>query len=292
LSELGRVFDDLGLRTARIGVELGFEQRLGIPVAEYERIRAEFPRARFDDAAPLLWRLRMIKSARDTEAIRAACRITTDAYERAFNGATLGELDRSVADRMTGALVELGGHDPWVLITSGEGNYELATGTPVDRRLVQGDMVWFDSGCSVNRLWSDFSRAGVVGGPSADQEEAQRLIWETTMAGVELVRPGVPVAEIAATCTARLHAIGVPVLAYTSDLAGRIGHGIGYDITEPPHVSESDPTVLEAGMVISVEPGFATPYGLFHVEQNIVVTAEGHEILSTSPGVLRTIRAD
>jgi Xaa-Pro aminopeptidase len=289
LAELRGIFGQLGLETGRIGAELGYEQRLGIPMREFERIRAEFPRASFEDAAALLWRLRMIKTRADVEAIRAACRITSAAYDQTFARSKAGETDRAIAERMEGAMSDAGGEQPWVLITSGEGNYELATGVPVGRQLERGDMVWFDAGCSVRGLWSDFSRAAVVGEPSPDQAEAQRMIWEATSAGVARVRPGVAVAEVAAACNERLHAVGIPVLAFTSDLAGRIGHGIGYDVTEPPHVSEADSTILEPGMVISVEPGFATSFGLFHVEQNLAVTGEGHEILSTAPWELRSI---
>ena len=68
-----------------------------------------------------------------------------------------------------------------------------------------------------------------------------------------------------------------------STLAGRIGHGLGLDVTELPHVAEHDPTVLEPGMVITVEPGVATAYGTFHVEENALVTEAGCEVLSRSP---------
>ena len=288
--ELARIFDDLDLRRGRVGLELGFEQRLGIPVNELERIKGELAPTRFDDAADLLWRLRMVKSAWDVESIRAACRITGEAYERTFAESRNGEIDRAIAQRMRSEMADLGGTDPSVVIASGPGNYEMATGVPLDRRVEAGDMVWMDCQCSVDGFWSDFSRAGVIGGPTAEQEEAQRLIIDATEAGVSLVGPGVPVADVAAASNEQLHALGLPVIAYTSDLAGRIGHGVGYDPTEPPHVSEQDPTILEPGMVISVEPGVATDFGLFHVEQIVLVTADGHEVLSTIPSELRTIR--
>lgn len=83
--------------------------------------------------------------------------------------------------------------------------------------------------------------------------------------------------------------IGIPIDAATSDLAARVGHGVGFDITEPPHVSPVDPTILAPGMVITIEPGVATPFGLFHAEEVVAVTATGHEVLSRSPRHLRTI---
>jgi Xaa-Pro dipeptidase len=61
--------------------------------------------------------------------------------------------------------------------------------------------------------------------------------------------------------------------------------------TELPHVAEEDETVLEPGMILTVEPGVATPYGIFHVEENVVVTEEGHEVLSHAPRGLATIAA-
>lgn len=186
-------------------------------------------------------------------------------------------------------MVKGGGQSPWVLITSGAGNYELATGAPIDRALEVGDMLWFDAGCRVDGFWSDFSRAGVIGGPTPSQLDAQRAIVELTARGVAMVRPGVPVADIALEVDAGVRSLGVPVVARTSDLAGRVGHGIGYDITEPPHISAHDPTVLAAGMIISIEPGVATDDGLFHAEENVLVTTDGHELLSVSPPELRTI---
>jgi Xaa-Pro dipeptidase len=262
---------------------------LGIPVLDFEHLRAELVPARFEDAAALLWRLRMIKSPGDINAIRRACSITGRAYEATFATIRRGDRDTAAARQMETAMVDGGGRDPWVHVTSGPGNYALATGAPADRGLETGDLLWFDAGCSALGFWSDYSRAGVVGHPSREQSDAQRRIVELTHLGIEMVRPGVPVAEIASRVNHATLALGLPVISATSLLAGRIGHGIGYDITEPPHVSESDPTVLEAGMVISIEPGVATEYGLFHAEENVVVTETGYDLLSTYPPALRAI---
>jgi Xaa-Pro aminopeptidase len=110
-----------------------------------------------------------------------------------------------------------------------------------------------------------------------------------TEAAVRLIRPGRPVAEIAAACREGLAGLDLEVTAHLSDLAGRVGHGLGLDVTELPHVAEFDSTVLEAGMVITVEPAIATRYGAFHVEENVLVTEDGFEILSTAPWELATV---
>jgi Xaa-Pro aminopeptidase len=289
IEELRRAFADRDLLGGRIGAELGREQRLGMPVAELERVRSELAPARFEDAAEILWGLRMIKTAEDVSAIRRACRITAAAYEEVFAATRAGDLDRAVVARLAAAMTSRDGRDPWVLVASGHGNYTLATGAPLDRRLRLGDMLWFDAGCSVEGFWSDFSRAGTVGRPSPEQRDAQRRIAGITARGVAMVRSGVPVAEIAAALDAGVRDIGLPVEAATSELAGRVGHGVGYDTTEPPHVSTDDPTVLAPGMVITIEPGVATSFGLFHAEEVVAVTADGREVLSRSRRELREI---
>ena len=291
LAELSRVFADLAIGRGRIGCELGFDQRIGIPFGEFERLRGELAPARFEDAGPLLWRLRMIKSPGDLAALREACRITTDALERTILAARAGTTDRAAAIAVQGHMTAAGATDPWVAIAAGRGNYDLATGVGHGQILEPGDMVWMDAGCTRETFRSDFGRAGVIGGPSGDQEDAQRQIWEITMEGVRMARPGVPVRDIAARLNHRVRSLGLPMTSSISGLAGRVGHGLGLDTTEPPHVSEEDPTLLEAGMVITIEPGVATSFGIFHVEQDVIVTPEGPEVISLSPWPLRHIAA-
>jgi Xaa-Pro aminopeptidase len=289
LDELVALLRDRGLRRGIIGMELGREQRVGLPVLELERIREAVEPLEVRDAASLLWRLRAIKHPEDVRALREACRITTDAYARTLAHSAGGDLDRDVVRRMHRAMADAGGNAPWVLFTSGPGRTALATGVPEGRRLEPGDMVWMDAGCVVEGFWSDFSRAGVVGGPTPEQAEAHARISAITRRGVDLVRPGVPVAQIAAELDESVASCGLPVTSWTSHLAGRVGHGIGYDVTEPPHVSVEDATVLEPGMVISIEPGVATDSGLYHVEQDVLVTSDGAEVLSGAPWELATI---
>ena len=60
-------------------------------------------------------------------------------------------------------------------------------------------------------------------------------------------------------------------------------------LTEPPHIANYDSTVLEPGMIITIEPGFVTDYGVFQAEENILVTPDGFEVLSTASTELHQI---
>ena len=283
------VLREAGLEHGRIGAELGPEQVLDLPVCDFLELRRMLPGARFADAGPAIWPARMRKAPAEIDRVRRACAITAQAYAHTFAAARQGMTETDVARAMAIASLEAGGSAPWVLITSGAGNYDLATKFPSGRRLELGDLVWMDAGCAVDGYWSDFGRAGVVGGASVEQRDAQARIHEITMLGVELIRPGVTTGEIARRCNEALAALDLPVTSCISGLAARIGHGLGLAGTELPHVAEDDDTVLEPGMILTIEPGVATPCGTFHVEENVVVTETGHEVLSTAPRELATI---
>jgi Xaa-Pro dipeptidase len=291
VAELAAILRDHGLEHGRVGAELGFEQRLGIPFREFERIRDELAPAAFEDAADLLWELRIVKRPWDIEAIRRACTITARAYAETFRSVRAGQAEAEVATRMAQELARGGGSDPWVAITSGTGNYDVVLGPGTARTLEPGDMVWMDSGCAVNGFYSDFGRAGVIGGPTPEQREAQQLIHTITTEGVAMAGPGMPLAEIARHCNRRVSELQLPITSNISQIAGRVGHGVGLDVTEPPHVSEDDATVLKPGMVITIEPGVATEYGIFHVEENVLVTEHCNEVLSNAPRELIALGA-
>lgn len=130
--------------------------------------------------------------------------------------------------------------------------------------------------------WSDFCRAAVVGGPTGRQRDQQARILEATAVGVERLRPGVPVRDVALAVTERMQQLGLAAFGF-----GRLGHGIGLTSTELPHVAAYDETILHAGMVVTIEPASVADDGLYCAEQ-VVVVGDPPEVLSLASGELRT----
>ena len=95
--------------------------------------------------------------------------------------------------------------------------------------------------------------------------------------------------DIAIAVNAELSRLDLPIIDHVSGGASRVGHGVGLTQTELPHIAEYDDTILQPGMVIAIEPAVATSYGAFRVEENVVVTEDGHELLSTAPWALWTV---
>jgi Xaa-Pro aminopeptidase len=282
---IARVCRDLGLTRARLGAELGYEQRLNLSYRDVERLQAAMPDATLVDASPAIWQVRMVKSDAEIACLRRACAITDAAFAGIFAEVRPGMTEREIARRV-GELMLRGGADRpgWVMLTSGRGEYHRTLGTPRDRAVQPGDMLWLDLAAIVNGYWSDFCRAGVFGGPSADQEALQAKVIEATRAGVAAIRPGVPASAVAEACNAELARLGL-----SPHRVGRLGHGLGLLSTEPPNVAVEDATILEPGMVLTVEPTIVRDDGIFEAELDVAVRADGYEILSQAPMELRRL---
>lgn len=276
----------LGGDRGRIGAELGHEQRLGVTYNDFQRLTATLPAARFVDAAEVVWRVRMVKSGYELDRLRRACTIVTRAFDRAFAVAGEGVSQLEVARAIKRSMAEDGADRPgFILMTSGPGNYHRLASHPREQVLRRGDLLLIDMGAVYDGYWSDFCRSGVVGGPSARQSRLQEAMYRVTSRGVATVRPGVTVADVARAVDQELERQGLAA----SGSIGRIGHGIGLMSTEPPHVAVYDKTVLEAGMVITIEPAFVDECGVFQMEMDVAVIGGGAEILSTAPWDLRTL---
>jgi Xaa-Pro dipeptidase len=285
ISLLRDAIADIGAATGRIGMELGYEQSLDISSLELQRLHAAVPAAEWMDVAGILWSMRMIKSENEIACLRKSCQIVAGAYRHTFSTARAGMTERQIYDAMF-ARLQSGGSDVFLVITSGGGNYDLISKRADQRVIETGDMVWMDAGCRVAGYWSDYSRAGVAGPPSNLQTQVQAEVANITEDTIAHIRPGVRCSDVARYALARLGELPVAVTSSLAERAGRVGHGIGLTMTEPPHLGVHDDTVFAPGMVVTVEPGIATKFGTFHVEENLVVRDGPCEVLSSSPRTL------
>lgn len=280
-----QIFEELLPAGGRIGAELGYEQRLGIPYNDFLQLQEVIEPGELVDASDLLWKLRMSKSQAEIAAHRRACQVATGAFKACFAQAGEGTTEKQVAQVACQSIIEAGAEPGFTIICSGPGNYERVAGMPTERVLRKGDMIWFDMGVIYNGYWCDFCRAGVVGGATSQQNRLREQVCQVTASGVEAIRPGIRASDVVRACAAEVERLG---LELTFE-AGRAGHGLGLMSTEPPHIALYDDTVLEPGMVITVEPGVVNDFGAFIAEENIAVTPDGHEVLSLASRELRKL---
>ena len=269
---------DLGLDRGRLGMELGDEQRLGMTQLELEALRAGLKHVELVDAAPPLWRLRMIKSPAEQALMRESAAITARAMAAGLECAATGVTEREVARAVGERMMREGADRPgFIMMASGAENHHVLSGKPTERALEPGDMLWMDLGSVYCGYWSDFCRACVVGGPTRAQRDAQAIIVEVNQAYVDAVKPGEPKHRIPAAAEAAFARVGIAVRVG----AGRIGHGMGLMSTESPHVAHYDATIMTPGLVFTIEPRFENEHGIFNCEELVLVTERGGELLTT-----------
>jgi Xaa-Pro aminopeptidase len=268
-----------GLRGESLGAELGGEHRIGVAADEFRAIEAGHGSA-FADAGPSLWAARLVKSDAELERLRAASAVGDRVFARLFAGEIrAGQTEREIARRTRTLMMEEGADEPgWVMITSGAGSYHRLLATPRDRHVAGGEMVWLDIACRIDGYWSDHSRAGILGRPTAEQTAEQDRVAEATRNGVDLIRPGVRMGVIAEAAT----------LAGEAS-PGRVGHGIGLGTTEPPDVIATSDLELVPGMVFTVEPLASREHGIYQAETVVAVTSRGHEVLTHAPTSLTAL---
>lgn len=183
-------FHERGLATARIGAELGLEQRLGMPSADFRALQDALPAVEWVDASDILWQLRLIKSPAEIACMRKACAAAMHAFSTVFPQLTPGLTQEEVVHRLQAAICQAGADFGFCIPTFGRETNEAMACLPSAQRIEEGDLVWADLGAVYHGYWCDFSRAVSLGRPSDETLRMWEAIYRVTMRGVEAVRPG------------------------------------------------------------------------------------------------------
>lgn len=280
------ILKELGMGTGKVGWELGYEQRMDFAVNDWLAVKDKLPDAEFVDASSIIWKCRMIKMPKEIEYMRTANDIAGRSFDRVFEEIREGMTEKEVERKLVAIMAEEGAEKPgFIIVISGPDNYERISARPSSKRLEKGDLVWIDAGVNYYGYWTDYCRAGVVGGATPEQRRLQSIIHEVTMKGVQSVAPGVPVADMYNVCGREMIKHDLP---WSFD-CGRAGHGVGLQLTEPPSIATVDNSLLQPGMIITCEPGYINDLGCFDIEENILVTEDGYEVLSSGRRELHNI---
>lgn len=294
IAAFARACSELGLSAgAAIGLELGYGQRLGMSQEDFGGLRDALSESTLTDATSLLWSLRTIKSPAEVEALRAACEATDRAFARGFEALHAGMTERELAGVVMSEL-SLASHElpGFVMIRSGVEKYAMVNVEPYEKQMVPGDLVVLDVGANHHYYWSDFMRMASIGEPTAEQRRFIDANLAAQQAGIDVIRPGIALGDIFAACHEVL--VDAGLAEHVSSLE-RVGHGVGLDMHEPPSIERGSTVPVEEGMVLTVEPIFWDKpdgrIGNFAIEDMVVVTSDGSELLSSYPRELHVVAA-
>jgi Xaa-Pro aminopeptidase len=252
-------------------------------------LQTALPHARWSaDGGAIITDLRLIKDAEELDLLRAAGRYADYMVEvgaqTVRERGLLSELEinqivnQAVVQRMTAEL------DQIVFISGVAGGLVCAGpraayphGLPSLARPRQGDALILSFGCAVGGYHAESERTFFIGEPSADHLRYYDAMQRAQAAGTAALRAGATCREVNWLCLDVLREAG-----YGEFIKHRMGHGLGLEGHEPPWIEDGDATVLQAGMVVSSEPGLYVPgVGGYRISDTVFVTANGPELLTT-----------
>jgi Xaa-Pro dipeptidase len=261
---------EAGAREVRVGTEQndflfgGF--RMNLPFDEFIRLREMMQDCDFVNGSEILWRLRLIKTPLEIEYLRKACEITGKAYEYVFRSLRVGMTEKESCRLLVEGMVK-GGADIPTPGKSGPCSFIYADASrplgqphiPTDKKIGKGDILHIDTGAIYRGYHADFARLAVMGRPN----DSQKRLWEKSanaiLRSLKKIKPGALLGDI------EVH-----------------WHGIGLEPVEYPFVERDKGKMMEKGMALGVETMIHSETGeSFYLEQNIVITDSGYELLST-----------
>jgi Xaa-Pro aminopeptidase len=277
ISLLTELLAPLAGKAARIGVMMGHETHLRMPLADWERLIAGLPGLRIADATGLVQGLRMVKSPAEIDKIAHICAIGSASFARVpdlvAEGMPLEEVFRAFRRE---ALAQGADDAPYLVGGADRGGYRDVISPPTRKPLQRGDILMLDTGLTWDGYFCDFDRNWAVSHADDTARRAYDVLWRATEAGIAAARPG-------ATCRDLFHAMSAVIAemdASGGDI-GRLGHGLGMQLTEQPSHAAFDTTELRENMVLTLEPSLSYGDGLMMVhEEDIVVTPEGGRLLT------------
>ncbi|UWR87221.1 M24 family metallopeptidase [Phaeobacter inhibens] len=261
-----------------LGVMKGHETHLRMPLGDWERLMAALPDLHIHDATHLVQGLRMVKSAAEIDKLARICAIGSATFAAVPDFAREGvPLDNVFRAFRREALAQGADGAPYVVGASAQGGYADVISPPDPTPLAAGDILMLDSGMVLDGYYCDFDRNWAIGRADDTARRAYDVLWRATEAGLAAARPG-------NSCRDLFQAMST-VIAEMDDSGGdigRLGHGLGLQLTEQPSHAAFDTTELQENMVLTLEPSLSYGDGLMMVhEENIVVTPQGGRQLST-----------
>jgi Xaa-Pro dipeptidase len=312
--EMSRALADLDLSLPS-GAILGVEQDV-LPYRLVEGLKKNLEGVTLENLSPLVLKQRFVKDDEELARIRKAVELWEKGHEAIMETLVAGVAEYEVAAAMENAARRGGGDgmvwprrwdsylpaggivasgpNAWVvsgeaMTVTGVGLSQALPWGPSSRRLEAGDLVVVDFALSYEGYHCDMTRTYCVGDPSQEQRDLWERLLELHLQVVDRVRPGVTGEELYLVARGLAEDTGLidNFMGVGSERGSYIGHSIGLEVDEWPVLGAGYREPLPVGAVITIEPKFMVPgQGAVMVEDDIVVTPSGHEVIGSLEGEL------
>ena len=230
--------------------------------------------------------LRLHKTEDEIRLISAAAELNRAGFEEISSLLRPGVKESEISLALEFAMRRRGAEEKAfdLIVASGERG-AMPHGVATDKSLVEGEMVTIDFGCRCSGYHSDETVTLALGHISDELRKIFDTVLEAHDRALAAVVPGIALSELDRIARDHIGACG-----YSEYFGHGLGHGVGLEIHEAPVVSPRSKTIAEAGMVFTVEPGVYVPgVGGVRIEDMVLVTADGHQVLTKIPKTFRNI---
>ena len=258
----------------RIGLPMGAGSSLRMPLADLQRLQHSLTSAEFVDCNDLIIEQRLVKSEAEIALIASICATASAAFAQAPKLFSAGQTMQDAFRSFRISLLENGAEEvPYLVGGAGAMGYAGVIAPPDESKLQAGDVLMLDTGASLRGYFCDFDRNFAIERASDACARAYAQLWRATEAALQAARPGISAEH--------LYRVMQSSLGVNGNDIGRMGHGLGMQLTEEPSLMPGDQTVLQPGMVITLEPNIETAPGCIMVhEENILITEHQPRLLS------------
>jgi len=277
---------------AEVSAKLGI-QRLGIEagsfsVAEFEELKEKRKTLELVPLNGKVEALRAIKDRDEIAAIREAIRFAERAFGMLRSGLRGEDSEKDTADALEGYLRRCGASAasfPPIVAVGPRSALPHARPTAA-MRIDQADFVLVDWGATGNPYKSDLTRVLVTGKVTPKFEKVYRTVLEAQERAIAALRPGVSAGDVDAEARSIIEEAG-----FGRFFDHGLGHGLGLEVHEAPRLRKESNVTLQAGMVVTVEPGIYLPgWGGIRIEDDVLITPHGCEVLTHVPKSLDSVR--
>jgi Xaa-Pro dipeptidase len=199
----------------------------------------------------------------------------------------IGVTEKEIASELTIQMLRLGGdaEAPFAPIVSSGPNGANPHASPGDRKMAAGDLLVIDWGTGYQGYVADLTRTFGIGKVEPEFQRIADIVKDANAAGRAIAAPGLQAGAVDAAAREVINTAG-----YGAYFTHRVGHGIGLEGHEPPYMFGENTLRLAEGMAFTIEPGiYLTGRGGVRIEDNVVVTANGVDVLSSLPRELRIL---
>jgi Xaa-Pro aminopeptidase len=274
----GAALDAVAQQIARFKPEtVGIESE-HMTVAQRSRFRKLLPaKTKLRETSGVVERLRMIKDAEEIDAIRKAVKLGAELFEVVLEAIRPGVRESEVAAELEYAARTRGAEGmSFETIVAAGPRSALPHGVASDKPIPERGFVVLDYGVILAGYCSDQTRTVHLGKPSSEARKWYGAVLESQLAGVDAVKAGVTAGEVDQATRGVLRRAKLD--RYFSHSTG---HGVGLEIHEMPRLGRNQAEELEAGMVVTIEPGiYVEGKGGIRIEDMVAVTDSGHDILT------------